>query len=122
MLHWKHSDYSGCKPTHLTSVVSIRTSVFITSWYYANGFCGCLIRMLDGLVSTHTFSIEQFTLTRKSYEKRVSFNYELILTSMKSIVQGTLTEKEGLSTIDLLVKVACLVKKKVKNVCIIKSC
>jgi hypothetical protein len=30
--------YSGWKPTHLTSVFSLQTSVFIASWYYANGF------------------------------------------------------------------------------------
>ncbi len=47
---------SGWKPTNLTSVFTLRTSVFLTSWYYAEGVdtdvkyvCS---RMLDGLVSS----------------------------------------------------------------------
>ncbi len=37
---------SGWKTTLLTSVFLLLTSVFFALWYYADGFCGCLIRML----------------------------------------------------------------------------
>ena len=50
---------SGWKPTHLTSVFSLRTSVFslphgTTLTAFADVKYGCL-QMLDGLVSTHPF-------------------------------------------------------------------
>jgi hypothetical protein len=45
------------KPSNLTSVFTLRTSVFLASWYYAEGVdtdvkCGCF-QMLDGFVSSH---------------------------------------------------------------------
>ncbi len=48
---------SGWKPTNLTSVFTLRTSVFLASSYYAEGIdtevkYGCSW-MLDGLVSSH---------------------------------------------------------------------
>jgi hypothetical protein len=48
---------SGWKPTNLTFVFTLRTSVFLASWYYAEGLdtdvkYGCS-RLLDGLVSSH---------------------------------------------------------------------
>jgi len=53
--------FSGWKPTNLTSVFTLRTSVFLASWYYAEGIdtdvkYGCLW-MLDGLVSSHPNSL-----------------------------------------------------------------
>ncbi len=38
--------FSGWKTTLLTSVFFLLTSVFFASWYYADDFCRCLIRML----------------------------------------------------------------------------
>jgi len=53
---------SGWKPTNLTSVFTVRTSVFLASWYYAEGVDtdvkdGCS-RMLDGLVSSHPLKLK----------------------------------------------------------------
>jgi hypothetical protein len=45
------------KPTNLTTVFTLRTSIFLASWYYAEGIYidvkyGCSW-ILDGLVSSH---------------------------------------------------------------------
>ena len=71
---------SGQKPTHLTSVFTLRTSVFLTSWYYAEGIdtnvkYGCS-RMLDGLVSSHPKCYLYFTNIKSSslhFFFRISF-------------------------------------------------
>jgi hypothetical protein len=42
LLRWN----TAKKTTLLTSIFFLLTSVFYASWYYADGFCRCLIRML----------------------------------------------------------------------------
>ena len=37
VLFWRVFYSSGWKPTNLTSVFTLRTSVFLTSWYYTEG-------------------------------------------------------------------------------------
>ncbi len=68
---------SGWEPTHLTSVLSLRTSVlslrhpFIAAWwYYTNGFYECC-RMLDGLVSPHP--------SKTSFVNLISMRYQFSL-------------------------------------------
>jgi hypothetical protein len=66
---------SRWKPTHLTSVFSVRTSIFIASWYYANSLCRCPYgcwRMLERLISTHPpFSLSQRQLLPRGARGRI---------------------------------------------------
>ncbi len=61
--------FSGWKPTNLTAVFTLQTTVFLASWNYAEGIdtdvkYGCSL-ILDGLVSSHAAYSASLSATKQ---------------------------------------------------------
>ncbi len=78
---------SGWKPTNLTFVFTLRISVFLASWYYAEGLdtdvkyrCS---RLLDGLVSSHPcFNCQYFPIATNRTNKTKQGRFSCPLSSL----------------------------------------